>query len=181
MSHVTCTQANQGDSWLLVVRNQIANLTPSPSFGHNLCFMCPNGSCKPISDMYVPRSFQWYRELLNPTSFDPCNFPLKNTGVPKWEFTWECEGSFPHTLLHFQEHVMWLPGPVLAHTFTNPCFGREPKAKVATPGSGMLSDDTSLWSCSNLNSKLVKLLCDVHLLNLIVISLIYFTLVSSVG
>jgi hypothetical protein len=24
----------------------------------------------------------------------------------KWEFTWECEGSFPHTLLHSWEHEM---------------------------------------------------------------------------
>jgi len=57
--------------------------------------------------------------------------PLK-LQFPKWEFTCECEGSFPHTLLHFREHAMWLPGPVLARTFANPCFGHEPKAKVMT-------------------------------------------------
>ncbi len=27
---------------------------------------------------------------------------------PKWEFTWECGGSFPHTLLHSREHEMLL-------------------------------------------------------------------------
>jgi hypothetical protein len=47
--------------------------------------------------------------------FDPYNRPLKiqksiGTPTPKWEFIWECEGSFPHTLLHSQEHEMWLPG-----------------------------------------------------------------------
>jgi hypothetical protein len=48
MSHATCTQGNLINSWLLVVRSQIVNLTPDPSFGHNLCFECPNGSCEPI-------------------------------------------------------------------------------------------------------------------------------------
>jgi hypothetical protein len=43
--------------------------------------------------------------------FDPCNRPLKiwesiGTSLPKMDFTWECEGSFPHTLLHSQEHEM---------------------------------------------------------------------------
>jgi hypothetical protein len=27
---------------------------PGPSFSHNLCFKCPNGSCKPILDIYIP-------------------------------------------------------------------------------------------------------------------------------
>jgi hypothetical protein len=52
-------------------------LTPGPSFGHNLCFRCPNGSCKPILDMYVLRSFQLYKKLPNPMGFDPCNRSLK--------------------------------------------------------------------------------------------------------
>jgi hypothetical protein len=44
-------------------------------------------------------------------SFDPCNRPLKiqksiKTPTPNWEPTWECAGSFTHTLLHFQEHEM---------------------------------------------------------------------------
>jgi hypothetical protein len=51
MSHATCTQGNQINSWLLVVGSQIINLTPSLSFGHNLCFKCPNGSCEPILDI----------------------------------------------------------------------------------------------------------------------------------
>jgi len=53
MSHATCTEGNRVDSWFLVVGSQIANLTPDLSFAHNLCFKCPNESCKPISYIYV--------------------------------------------------------------------------------------------------------------------------------
>jgi hypothetical protein len=77
MSHATCTQGNQSDSRLLMVGSQIANLTPDLSFDHNLCFRCPNRSCEPISDIYVPRAFQWHVERLNPMNFDPYNHSLK--------------------------------------------------------------------------------------------------------
>jgi hypothetical protein len=36
MSHTTCTQGNRVNFWLLVVGSQIVNLTPGPSFGHNV-------------------------------------------------------------------------------------------------------------------------------------------------
>jgi hypothetical protein len=78
MWHATFTQGNQGDFWLLMVRSQTANLTPSPSFGHNLCFDHSNGSCEPIFDIFVPRSFQWNKELHKPMGFDPCNRSLRN-------------------------------------------------------------------------------------------------------
>jgi hypothetical protein len=51
MWHTTYTQGNRVDSWLLVVGSQIVNLTPGLSFGHNLCFKCPNGSYEPILDI----------------------------------------------------------------------------------------------------------------------------------
>jgi hypothetical protein len=51
MCHTTCTKINRGDSRLLVVENQISNLTPGLPFGHNLCFNYPNGSCEPILDI----------------------------------------------------------------------------------------------------------------------------------
>ncbi len=60
MLHATCMQKNWVESRLLVVGSQTANLTPDLSFGHNLCFKCPNGSCKPILNIYVLRAFQWY-------------------------------------------------------------------------------------------------------------------------
>jgi len=77
MWHATCTQGNWGNSWLLMVGNQIVNLTPNPSFGHNLCFKCPNGSCKPILNIYISQNFQWYKEIFNPMNFDPWNCYLK--------------------------------------------------------------------------------------------------------
>ncbi len=73
MLHATCTQGNWGDSWLLVVGSQITNLTPDPSFGHNFCFRCPNGSW----DIYILRAFQWYKERFNLMNFDPYNCSMK--------------------------------------------------------------------------------------------------------
>jgi hypothetical protein len=77
MSNATYTQGNQGDFWLLMVKSQIANFTLSPSFGHNLCVKCSNGSSEPILDIYVPRAFQWYKEFFNLIGFDPYNRSLK--------------------------------------------------------------------------------------------------------
>ncbi len=71
MSHTLCRQVNQVDSRLLVVGSQTGSLTPGPSFAHNLCFRCLNEQCEPILDIYAPRAFQWYKELVYPWSFDP--------------------------------------------------------------------------------------------------------------
>jgi hypothetical protein len=93
MSHAIRTHGNWVDSRLLVVGSQTANLTPSPSFGHNLCFRCPNGRCETILDIYVLKAFHWYKELFSPLSFNPWNRPLKiweSTGIrtPKMELPW---------------------------------------------------------------------------------------------
>jgi hypothetical protein len=48
-----------------------------PFFGHNLCFKCPNGQCKPILDIYTLITFQWYKELFKVMSFGPFNCILK--------------------------------------------------------------------------------------------------------
>jgi hypothetical protein len=112
MWYATFTQGRQGDSWLLVVESQIGNLTPGLSLGHNLCFNYPNGSCKPILDIYVLKAFQWFKELFNPMGFDPYNWSLKiqesiGTPTPKvgvhlgvWRF-------IPSPS---REHEIWLPG-----------------------------------------------------------------------
>ncbi len=50
MLHVTCTWGNVVDSWLLMASSQTTNLTPDLSFGHNLCFRCPNG---PLLSLFV--------------------------------------------------------------------------------------------------------------------------------
>jgi hypothetical protein len=133
MSHVTCTQGNLVDSWLSVVGSQTANLTPNLSFGHNLCFRCPNGSCEPILNMCVSITFQWYKELFKAMGLDPCDCSLKiwesiGTRTPQSvSFPWSvCEGLFPHTLLHSK-------GSLLACNLATSCLSREPKAKVVTP------------------------------------------------
>jgi hypothetical protein len=43
MSHSRSARREQVDSRLLVVGGQTANLTPDPSFAHNLGCICPNG------------------------------------------------------------------------------------------------------------------------------------------
>jgi hypothetical protein len=74
-----CSLASWKFGWFLTFSGRESNCQfySWPFFWHNLCFRCPNGSCKPISDIYVPRSFQWYNERLNPMSFDACNHSLK--------------------------------------------------------------------------------------------------------
>jgi hypothetical protein len=71
MWHATCMHVFQGDSRLLMVRNQIGTLTFNTSFGHNLCFKYSNGSRKPILNIYISRNFQRYKEIFNPMNFDP--------------------------------------------------------------------------------------------------------------
>ncbi len=98
--HSTCTHRGRVDSWLLVVGNQTASLIPGLSFCHNLCCRCPNGSCKPIFDIYISIAFQWYKEHPNVRCFDTCNWTLKfweSRRIPKSPFR-ECE-FHPHTLL----------------------------------------------------------------------------------
>jgi hypothetical protein len=93
VSHSTCTHRGQVDSRLLMVGSQIVNLIPDPSFGHNLCFRCPNGPCKAIFDIYTSIAFQWYKEHPNARCFDPCNWILKfreSRRTPMSQFR-ECE------------------------------------------------------------------------------------------
>jgi hypothetical protein len=71
MSHSIFTHRDRVDSWLLVVRSQIASLTPGPSFNHNLCWRCPNGSCEAISNINTSRPFQQYKKNFNAKCFDP--------------------------------------------------------------------------------------------------------------
>jgi hypothetical protein len=112
MSHATCTQGNWGNSWLLMVGNQFGNLIFDPSFGHKLYFKCPNESCNLILDIYVSRSFQWYKKLFNPMGFVPWNRSMK---IRESNFQSGCSlGSVEVQFSHFPilstswEHEMWL-------------------------------------------------------------------------
>jgi len=58
MWHATWIHVIQSVSWILVVGGQIDNLTINISFSHNLCCKYSNGSCDPILDIYVLRTFE---------------------------------------------------------------------------------------------------------------------------
>ncbi len=78
---------------IIVVRSQTASLIPGPSFAHNLCCKCPNGSCEAILDIYTSRPFQRYKIHLDARCFGPCNCILsfwESRRIPKSHFR-ECE------------------------------------------------------------------------------------------
>ncbi len=88
--------------------NQIDNLTSDLFFCHNLYFKYSNGSCQSILDIYVLRSFQWYKKLFNSMSFDYCNCPLKiwesiGTPTPKMGAHLGVWGFIPSHSLTFLE------------------------------------------------------------------------------
>jgi hypothetical protein len=136
MWHATWTWGNRSDSWLLMVGNQIGDLIPDLYFGHNLCFRCSNGSCEPISDIYILRVSQWYNERFNLLSFNPCNCFMK---IQKsiWDFNSQDESSFGSVRVHSLTFFC-TPGSMrcdswasfLACTFTSPCLSHEPKARL---------------------------------------------------
>jgi len=71
MSHTIYKQVNRVDSRpLFSGRKSTSSLTIGLSFGHNLCFKCPNEQCEPILNIYVLGAFQWYKEHHKPLSFD---------------------------------------------------------------------------------------------------------------
>jgi len=113
-----------------VIGGQIANLTLNPSFGHNLCLKCPNGSFKPILDIYVLRYFPLYKELFNLMGFDLCNCSLK---------IWESMGTLtPKVRVHlgvwrFIPESMRCDSRASFSTcnLASPCLGHEPKVRVA--------------------------------------------------
>ncbi len=103
MLHVACTQGNRVDSWLLVVGSQTTNLTPSLSFGHNLCFRCPNGQCEPILDIYTSIALQWYKEKFKARIFDPWNCAQKI-----WESFWDSNSQHGSSLVNVRVHALTL-------------------------------------------------------------------------
>jgi hypothetical protein len=138
MWHITCMQENQSNSWFLMVRNQIGNLTPDISFGHNLCFKCSNGSCKPILNIYLLKPFQWYKKFFNLMSFDPCYCLLKTRGsigtsTPKVGVHLRMWRVHSFTLSYtFRNMKCDSQVSFLACTFASLYVGREPKVRVVT-------------------------------------------------
>jgi hypothetical protein len=142
MSHIACTQGNRVDSWLLMVGSQTDSLTCDLSFGHNLCFRCPNGQCEPILDIYASITFQRYKELFKEMGFGPCNHVLKlqesigtptpNMGVPLgvWGFIPSHSLTLPGECDVIPKSFSWLATLQPLALVAN--LGREPKARVAT-------------------------------------------------
>jgi hypothetical protein len=97
-SHSFSARRERVDSRLLVVGSQTANLTPGPSFAHNLGCRCPNDQYKVILDIYISRPFQRHQEHPKARCFAPCCRALniresRRTPSPQ---LWECE-FHPHT------------------------------------------------------------------------------------
>jgi hypothetical protein len=117
-------------------RNQIGNLSPGPSFSHNICFKYPNGSCKPILDIYVSRYFEWYKEIF--MNFNLWNHPLKiresiRTWSPKVGVHLRVWGVHSLTFSYTPKSMKcdsWTS--LLAHISASPCLGHEPKVRVGT-------------------------------------------------
>jgi hypothetical protein len=155
----TYTQGNRGDSWLLMVKSQIVNLISGFSFGHNLCFNCPNGSCKPIVDIYVPNDFQKYKELFNPMSFG----------------AWNC-------LIKIQESIETLTPKVRAHLgvwrFIPSHFFTLPGAWNVTPG--LHSWPTPLLALAFVVSLRLRLCRKVYKKSLVFVLLMYLGLINCV-
>jgi len=114
----------------------MGNLTPGPSFGHNLYFKYPNGSWEPIFNIYVSRAFLCHKELFNPMNFNPYNCLLKiwesignsQSGNPL-KSVWVHSFTLSYTL---QSMKCDTRASFLACTFASSCFDRKPKVKVVT-------------------------------------------------
>jgi hypothetical protein len=133
MSHSRNARRERVDSRLLVVGSQTANLTPGPSFAHNLGCRCPNDQCEAIFDIYASRPFQWHQEHPNARCFGPCCRTLniresRRTPSPQ---LWECWASPPHLAKVGLRHIlmcltssMCLLQIVTSMPISPPCFIR---------------------------------------------------------
>jgi len=109
MLHATCTKRNRGNSRLLVVGSQIANLTPNLSFGHNL------------SNGFWPLQLFFEDSKVHQDSNSQSGSSLGSVRVHSLTLSYTPRSMRCDSQASF-----------LARTLANPCFGREPKARVAT-------------------------------------------------
>ncbi len=127
--------------------------------GHNLCLKCPNGSWEPISNIYVSRDFQWYKELFNPMGFAP-TIPIwifRNPSgfqFPKCrELAWECGGVIPSHSPTFPR--TWNVTPNL-HTWPTPL---QALALVASPRLGLQQQVLMIINLPKISNKLLYKAC----------------------
>ncbi len=86
------------NSRLLVVGSQTANLSPDPSFAHNLGYKCPNDQCEAIFYIYASRPFQWHQDHFNARCFGPFCWTLnirESWRTPNLQL-WKCWASPSH-------------------------------------------------------------------------------------
>jgi len=134
MWHTTCAHVFQGDSWLLMGKSQIGTLIICLSFGCNLYFKYSNESCEPILNIYISRTFQWYKKIFNIMSFDLWNTFLKiqdSIRISTLKVRAHL-GVCRFIPSHFQECKWDFRIALLARTFPCLCFGYKPKVGVVT-------------------------------------------------
>ncbi len=120
-----------------MVGNQIGTLIPSVFFGHNLCFKYSNGTCEANLNIYVLRTFQWYKEIFNPKIFDPLQSFSENSKV-HWDFNSQSGSPLGSVWVHSLTPSYTLGSMKcdsrashLTCTFASPYFGHKPKVRVA--------------------------------------------------
>jgi hypothetical protein len=98
MLHTRIGCREEVDSRLLVVGNQIANLTPGPSFAHNLGCRCPNDQCEAIRYLRF-KTFPMTPRTLQCEVFCPLMSSSEHSGVPEDSKSqlFPSVGLHPHT------------------------------------------------------------------------------------
>jgi hypothetical protein len=145
MSHIACTQGNQVDSRLLVVESQTFDLIPSLFFGHNLCFKCPNGQCKPIFNIYASIAFS--NDIKNSS-----NRWVLTLAILFWRFGSPFGTPIPNMGVHLgvwgfiPSHFLALLGAcdVIPGSFSSPAT-LQPLALVVSPRLGLRQIWNNTW------------------------------------
>jgi hypothetical protein len=84
VSHFQFGGREEVDSRLLVVGSQIVNLTPGPSFAHNLSYRCSNDQCEAIFYIYASRPFPMAPRTPQFEVFRALLSNSKHSGVPEY-------------------------------------------------------------------------------------------------
>jgi len=169
------THVIRNNSQLLWSGIKLNTSTPSPSFGHNLCCKYSNESHEPILNIFVSRTFQWYK-IFNPMNFDPSNCSLNiriprdskfQSGSPLGN-VWARSITFFYTLesVNVIPELRFWPSPFHAHY-----LGCEPMVRVVTH-IAFVTNHWILWGSTFFIAFMVRkgrphmMLCDLFLWSL---------------
>jgi hypothetical protein len=98
ISHATFMQGNWDNSRFLVIGSRIANLTPGPSFGHNV-FQMSKWVMQTHFKHLCFNSFQMVWKTLRAIGFWPLQSLSEHSGV-HWDFNSRSERSFGSVRVH---------------------------------------------------------------------------------